>query len=113
MKAWLDPVTVNKIHILGSNYQYELLKQIPAENLPTAFGGTCQCPGGCELSDQGPWHDPEWARPAWWEKKASEEKTDAVVENAPGRVETSDGKAAEGVSVAAGETEAVKAPAVA
>jgi len=56
IKPWLDPVTVEKINILGSNYRDELLKQIPAENLPERFGGTCSCPGGCSLSDAGPWN---------------------------------------------------------
>jgi hypothetical protein len=54
VKKFLDPVTVAKIHVLGSGYQKELLAQIPKENLPKQFGGECTCPGGCELSDQGP-----------------------------------------------------------
>jgi hypothetical protein len=63
VKRWLDPVTVEKIAILGSNYQGELLKQIPAENLPVEFGGKCSCPEGCALSDAGPWQDPKWLSP--------------------------------------------------
>lgn len=66
VKGFLDPVTVEKIHILGSNYKKELLAQVPAENLPEDIGGTCKCPGGCELSDQGPWQDPEWAKTPKW-----------------------------------------------
>jgi hypothetical protein len=54
VKKFLDPVTVAKIHVLGSGYQKELLQQIPKENLPKEFGGECDCPGGCKLSDQGP-----------------------------------------------------------
>ncbi|KAF6012437.1 cytosolic factor, phosphatidylinositol/phosphatidylcholine transfer protein [Brettanomyces bruxellensis] len=38
-KPFLDPVTISKIFILGWNYKSELLKQIPAENLPVKFGG--------------------------------------------------------------------------
>jgi len=60
IKRWLDPVTVDRIAILGSSYQGTLLQQIPAENLPRRFGGQCECPGGCEFSDAGPWRDPEW-----------------------------------------------------
>lgn len=81
VKGWIDPVTVQKIHILGSGYKKELLEQVPADSLPKAFGGTCECPGGCELSDQGPWKDPAFAKPAKWEvnaqNKAIETKPDA------------------------------------
>lgn len=55
IKGWLDEATVAKIHILGSDYKKGLLEQIPADSLPTYFGGTCNCPGGCSLSDAGPW----------------------------------------------------------
>lgn len=70
VKGWLDPITVEKIHVLGSGYQKELLAQVPAENLPKIFGGTCDCPGGCALSDEGPWTDPQWAKPPKWQQKA-------------------------------------------
>ncbi|KAI9788099.1 MAG: cytosolic factor, phosphatidylinositol/phosphatidylcholine transfer protein [Peltula sp. TS41687] len=66
VKGFLDPVTVQKIRVLGSGYQSELLQQIPKENLPKLFGGSCECPGGCALSDVGPWQDPQWARPPKW-----------------------------------------------
>lgn len=42
--------TLEKIHILGSNFQSVLLEYIDAENLPDFLGGTCRCqhmPGGC------------------------------------------------------------------
>lgn len=55
VKGWLDEATVAKIHILGSSYKDDLLKQIPAESLPKYLGGKCECPGGCSLSDAGPW----------------------------------------------------------
>ncbi|KAL5338646.1 CRAL-TRIO domain-containing protein [Aspergillus crustosus] len=63
VKSFLDPVTVGKINVLGSGYKDELLKQIPVENLPKEFGGACECKEGCEYSDMGPWHEPEWSRP--------------------------------------------------
>ncbi|KAG6830200.1 hypothetical protein H0H92_001787 [Tricholoma furcatifolium] len=56
VKGWLDPVTQSKIQILGGSYKEELLKQIPKENLPKDLGGTCECPGGCALSDAGAWN---------------------------------------------------------
>ena len=57
IKPWLDEVTVAKIDIVSSGMVKEkLLAQIPAENLPVEFGGTCQCVGGCSLSDAGPWN---------------------------------------------------------
>ena len=54
VKRFLDPVTVNKIHVYGSGYQNDLLAQVPAENLPKSLGGSCDCPGGCMMSDEGP-----------------------------------------------------------
>lgn len=60
VKPWLDEVTVAKISIPGSDYKKILLEQIPAENLPADLGGTCNCPGGCPLSDQGPWNDSKY-----------------------------------------------------
>lgn len=77
VKGFLDPVTVKKIHVLGSGYESELLAQVPAENLPKAFGGKCECEGGCQFSDMGPWQDPEWTRtPKWALKKEGKEKAE-------------------------------------
>ncbi|KAL9107126.1 MAG: hypothetical protein Q9227_007906 [Pyrenula ochraceoflavens] len=85
VKGFLDPVTVQKIHVLGSGYQSELLGQVPIENLPKEFGGKCECDGGCALSDDGPWQDPEYAKPPKWAKQsgdgaASEQKAEAATE---------------------------------
>ncbi|KAJ5888136.1 cytosolic factor phosphatidylinositol/phosphatidylcholine transfer protein [Penicillium taxi] len=81
IKSWLDPVTQEKIHVLGSDYAKTLLQQVPAENLPANLGGSCKCEGGCELSDDGPWQDSEWTRtPAWAtspEEKAVAKEVDA------------------------------------
>ena len=76
VKKFLDPVTSAKIHMLGSGYQTELLKQIPAENLPKELGGTCNCEKGCQLSDAGPWWDPEWAKEPKWAKKSDSDVID-------------------------------------
>jgi hypothetical protein len=87
VKKFLDPVTVAKIHILGSGYAKELLAQIPKENLPTRLGGTCECPGGCEFSDLGPWREPEYAKPAKWElekqREAGGAPQDAIAADEP------------------------------
>jgi len=57
VKSLLDEVTVGKIQILGSDYIKVLSQQIPLENIPARIGGKCQCKGGCELSNEGPWQD--------------------------------------------------------
>lgn len=63
-KQFLDPVTVDKIHILGHSYSKELLKQIPSENLPIKFGGTSQCTEDeLYLNDEGPWRDAKYIGP--------------------------------------------------
>ena len=79
LKGWIDPVTVQKIQILGSGYQKELLSQVPAENLPVEFGGKCKCEGGCQFSDMGPWREEEWKNK---EKKGEEKKEEAPAEGA-------------------------------
>ncbi|KAI9147697.1 Sec14 cytosolic factor [Paramyrothecium foliicola] len=84
VKGWLDPVTVKKIHILGSGYQSELLKQVPAENLPKIFGGTCECPQGCTHSDAGPWHDPQWKNA----EKAADTAAPNTIQNQGSAIET-------------------------
>lgn len=95
VKRFLDPVTVNKIHILGSGYEKELLAQVPAENLPKEFGGKCACEGGCQLSDAGPWQDPQWVKEPKWAKK--EEKSGAIDNtNLPAPTEGSTGADAKG-----------------
>jgi len=71
IKGWLDPVTQAKIKILGSSYHKDLLENIDADALPSDLGGTCQCPGGCSLSDAGPWHDAE--------KEGKKEETEEVI----------------------------------
>jgi hypothetical protein len=87
VKGWLDPITVEKIHVLGAGYQKELLGQVPAENLPTIFGGSCECPGGCAFSDEGPWTDPKWTKPAKWQQEPSEEQNVISNENTnPGTI---------------------------
>lgn len=78
VKGFLDPVTVAKIHVLGSGYEKELQGQIPKENLPKAFGGTCACEGGCQLSDAGPWRDPQWTKPPKWKREG---KASTTIEN--------------------------------
>lgn len=63
-KNFLDPVTVSKINILGSSYKKELLKQIPAENLPEKYGGTSEIlDQDLYLKDIGPWREAEYIGP--------------------------------------------------
>ena len=94
VKKFLDPVTVNKIHVLGTGYEKELLAQVPAENLPKMFGGKCECEGGCIFSDQGPWQDPEFARAPAWAKKAGVK--DDFVTNKQAEAALKDKQSAEG-----------------
>lgn len=78
IKGFLDPVTVQKIHVLGTGYYAELEKQVAKENLPKTFGGTCECAKGCAFSDEGPWQDPQWAKPPRWAQSKTEGPTAAI-----------------------------------
>lgn len=40
IKPWIDPVTVEKFKILGSNYQDVLKEQIADDQIPVEYGGT-------------------------------------------------------------------------
>ncbi|KAI6365699.1 cytosolic factor, phosphatidylinositol/phosphatidylcholine transfer protein [Pyricularia grisea] len=113
VKGWLDPVTVQKIHILGSGYQKELLAQIPAENLPKSLGGTCSCPGGCELSDAGPWNEKEWARPPKWETKYKEKVAAPAAAAAPTATEAAPAAAPAATPAAPAAEAEAKQPAAA
>ena len=42
IKPWIDPVTVQKFQIIGSNYQDILKDKISEEYIPVEYGGTCE-----------------------------------------------------------------------
>lgn len=94
VKGFLDPVTVEKIHLLGSGYQEELLKQVPKENLPKEFGGECECEGGCAFSDMGPWQEKEWAKPPKWAREGEGEQEKEEEGDAAAAAPTEETKAA-------------------
>lgn len=74
---------MQKIHVLGAGYQAELEKQVAKENLPKIFGGMCECAKGCALGDEGPWQDPQWAKPPRWAQPKAEEASTKVIKNEP------------------------------
>ena len=59
VKIFLDSKTKEKIKVFGNNYKQALLEEIDSDNLPTFFGGSCECPEGCLFSNAGPWKKPE------------------------------------------------------
>jgi len=81
IKQFLDPVTIEKIYVLGTSYEKDLLAQVPKENLPKVLGGDCECPGGCMLSDEGPWRDPQWARTPKWAKNRGNAKEGGAIQD--------------------------------
>lgn len=54
VKGWLDPKTQAKIQIYAGAAKADLLKEIPAENLPHFLGGTSD---GDLRADEGPWSE--------------------------------------------------------
>ncbi|CAA0835895.1 Phosphatidylinositol/phosphatidylcholine transfer protein SFH11 [Striga hermonthica] len=61
IRAFLDTRTLEKIQVLGTDYQNSLIEAIEPSELPSFLGGECTCSefGGCLFSDKGPWKDPE------------------------------------------------------
>ena len=55
VKIFLDAKTRSKIKVFGEDYKEALLDKVDSDCLPTFFGGSCQCPGGCLFSGAGPW----------------------------------------------------------
>lgn|SRR6266576_2169232 len=77
MKPWLSKETIEKVDILGSDYQDVLLKLVDAENLPSSLGGKCKCShaGGCQFSGEGPWLE---GRDGWGPKSRARIKQNGV-----------------------------------
>ncbi len=61
LQLWLDPYTVAKISVYGSDYQPAVREEISPENLPVEYGGTGLLPEGLRV-----WNDEDWWR---YEKK--------------------------------------------
>ena len=58
IKGFIDERTKKKITIVGSDYYSKVTEYVKDEDLPTFFGGKCDCKeyGGCIESDVGPWN---------------------------------------------------------
>ncbi|KAJ3064261.1 cytosolic factor, phosphatidylinositol/phosphatidylcholine transfer protein [Podochytrium sp. JEL0797] len=78
--------TAAKVKICGADFIPTLLEFIPAESLPKQYGGTCECEGGCEKQDVGPWNDGSVAGypDTFWEgfKKRDEDAKVKLLEQA-------------------------------
>lgn len=64
VKHWLSKETVEKVDILGKDYEEVLLQMVDADNLPAVLGGNCTCSnaGGCDFSSAGPWMEERLAK---------------------------------------------------
>lgn len=55
-RGYIDPKTVAKTKFFSGSAKELLLELVDADNLPKRYGGTCDCPGGCDKSNKGPWN---------------------------------------------------------
>ena len=59
VKIFFDAKTKERIKVFGEDYQEGLLERIDKDCLPSFYGGSCECPGGCLFSNAGPWKKEE------------------------------------------------------
>ncbi|VVT58714.1 uncharacterized protein SAPINGB_P006347 [Magnusiomyces paraingens] len=111
IKRFLDPVTVDKIFVLGSKYQSELLKQIPIQNLPIKFGGKSESVGGVELADDGPWRDSQYIGPEGMAPRSSADTILNAAATATSSTTTTDAAAAAAAAAPEPATATATAPA--
>jgi len=72
LKPWVDPQTLQKVVVLGTDYKQELLKVIDETELPPVLGGKCRkCNGVC-IPEGGKFPDLSHLR----EKEFASENTD-------------------------------------
>lgn len=57
IKPQLSDHTASKVIITGESKPKELLEAVAAENLPSIYGGKCNCQAQCIYSEKGPWSD--------------------------------------------------------
>ncbi|KMZ68731.1 Sec14p-like phosphatidylinositol transfer family protein [Zostera marina] len=57
VKGFLDPMTVSKIHVLGTKFHSRLFEHIDPSQLPVFLGGECICSleGSCLRPNRDPW----------------------------------------------------------
>lgn len=55
-KPFINEKTRKKIHIKGTSFE-DMFEKIDKANMPSIIGGNClcECEGGCNMSDEGPW----------------------------------------------------------
>lgn len=61
----LEERTRKKIHVLGSDYQAQLLHIIPPENLPRQYGGTSELPS--PIQSIGDWMEADTFKTKAWD----------------------------------------------
>jgi len=69
VKPWIDERTRSKILVLKSDYKEKLFEFCDEDQIPKFLGGTCECVGGCDNSDKGPWNDYEPVQPFGFREK--------------------------------------------
>lgn len=66
IRQFLDQRSLSKVEILGCQYHKYIQEMVGPDNLPKKYGGACECEGGCDNKDLGPWNENgEEIEPRW------------------------------------------------
>jgi hypothetical protein len=71
------PERLGKLYLINAPWGFSGVWSV-VRGFLDPFGGTCECDGGCEFSDMGPWQEKEYAKPPKWQIPAADTNQSAT-----------------------------------